>query len=152
MKKKNQDMAIRPYDAATDTRKLSGIWLDASLKAHSFIGEARLLEQRRLIEEEYLPKAETWVACHAGEPVGFISLLDSFVGGIFIAPDRQGMGVGSMLIAHALARKGELSLEVYTANQQAVRFYASLGFKEVSRRDVDDWGYPFQNAVLRLRG
>ncbi|MBM3604785.1 MAG: GNAT family N-acetyltransferase [Alphaproteobacteria bacterium] len=145
-------ISIRSFDAATDSGKLSGIWLDASLQSHSFIGRPRLVEQRRLIEEEYLPKAETWVACHAGEAIGFISLLDSFIGGIFVAPARQGMGAGRKLIAHALTRKGRLSLEVYTANEQAVRFYASLGFKEVSRRDVDDFGYPFENAVLQLEG
>ncbi len=145
------NIVIRPYDAAMDLKRLSDIWFDASLKAHSFIGQARLVEQRQLIEEEYLPKAETWVACRGKEAVGFISLLGSFVGGIFIAPDRQGMGVGRKLISHALDRHGELSLEVYTANEQAVRFYTSLGFREVSRRDVDDFGYPFPNAALHLK-
>ncbi len=148
----NQDIVIRPFDAATDIERLSGIWLEASLKAHPFVGEPRLVEQRQLIEDEYLPKSETWVACHAGEAIGFVSLLDSHVGGIFVAPDRQGMGVGRMLIAHALQRKGQLSLEVYTANEQAIRFYESLGFSEVSRRDVDDFGFPFENAALHLKG
>ena len=149
---KVHDLAIRPFNAATDIQRLSSIWLEASLKAHPFIGEPRLLEQRLLIEEKYLPQAETWVACSAGQAVGFISLLDSFIGGIFIAPNWQGRGVGRALITHALDRKGELSLEVYTANEQAFRFYTSLGFREVSRREVDDFGYPFQNAALHLKG
>lgn len=148
----NQDIVIRPYDRAADTEILSSIWFDASMIAHPFIGRRRLLEQRRLIETEYLPKAETWVACHSGHAIGFISLLDSFIGGLFIAPDRQGLGAGRKLVTHALARKGALSLEVYTANEQALRFYTSLGFNEVSRRDVDDFGYPYQNAALHLRG
>lgn len=149
---KNQDVVIRPFDAAADTEKLSGLWLDASLGAHSFIGEPRLLEQQRLIEETYLPMAETWVACHQGEPIGFISLLDDFIGGLFVAPDQQGHGVGRKLIAHALERRGKLSLEVYVQNRQAVRFYAKLGFTEVSRRPVDDDGFPFENARLQLSG
>lgn len=146
-----QSVVVRPLDAATDIEKLSDIWFDASLLAHPFIGATRLSEQRRQIREVYLPKAETWVACCADEPVGFISLLGGFVGGIFIAPDWQGRGIGRKLIAHALDRNGELSLEVYTANTQAVRFYTLLGFSEVSRRDADDSGYPFQNASLHLR-
>ncbi|MEG3662776.1 GNAT family N-acetyltransferase [Celeribacter halophilus] len=149
---KNQYLVIRPFDGAADTEKLSNIWFDASMKAHPFIGEPRLVEQRKQIKEEYLQKAETWVACYDGEPVGFISLLDSFIGGIFIAPDRQGQGIGHKLIAHAQALKGKLSLEVYTANDQAVRFYRSLGFTELSRRDVDDFGYPYPNAALQLNG
>lgn len=82
----------------------------------------------------------------------FISLLGSFVGGIFIAPERQGLGVGRRLIADAFARTGELSLEVYTENEQAVRFYSRIGFREVSRRDIDDSGFPFPNATLILKG
>ena len=147
----NTSLVIRPYDAATDLKTLSDIWFDASLAAHPFLGEALLIEQRRLIEETYLPQAETWVACLAGEAVGFISLLGTFIGGIFIAPDRQGHGIGRQLIADALARKRELSLEVYTANDQAVRFYAALGFQELSRSDMDGSGLPFPTATMRLQ-
>ncbi len=146
----NTNVVIRPFDAATDLKTLSNIWFEASLKAHPFIGEPRLIEQRRLIEDGYFPKAETSVACLDGEAVGFISLLGSFVGGIFVAPDRQGFGIGRKLIADALARKGELTLEVYTENEQAVGFYNALGFQEVSRRAVDDFGFAFPNATLRL--
>ena len=147
----NTNFMIRPFDAAPDLKKLSNIWFEASMKAHPFIGEPRLIEQRRLIEEEYLPKAETSVACLDGEAVGFISLLGTFIGGIFIAPDRQGFGIGRKLIEDALVRKRELSLEVYTENEQAVRFYNALGFQEVSRRAVDDFGFPFPNATLTLK-
>lgn len=147
----NQHITIRPYDAATDLANLSAIWLDASLMAHPFIGKPRLLEQQKLIEAEYLPNSETWVACHGDSALGFISLLGDFVGGLFIAPDRQGQGIGRRLIAHALAQKGALSLEVYTRNEQAMRFYAALGFRETARRAVDDCGYPYENAALHLK-
>lgn len=146
---KNQDVAIRPFEA-TDTHELSHIWLQASLVAHPFIGESRLMDQRALIEEQYLPSAETWVATLSDQPVGFISLLETFIGGLFVSPERQGLGIGRHLIAHALGLKGELSLEVYTHNLEAMGFYRALGFQELSRRPTDDEGYPFENARLRL--
>lgn len=144
------DVIIRPFNLASDTKTLSAIWLDASLIAHPFIGRQRLLEQRLLIEDKYLPNSETWVACQGNKSLGFISLLDNFVGGIFVEPGQQGKGVGRQLISYVLERKGELSLEVYTQNEQAVRFYTSLGFREVSRRPYDDEGMPFENARLTL--
>ncbi|EBA06866.1 GNAT family N-acetyltransferase [Sagittula stellata] len=144
-------LTIRPFDWARDLTTLSDIWFDASLKAHPFIGEPRLREQRKQIEDQYLPKAETWVACLDDKAVGFISLLGHFVGGIFVAPDCHRLGIGRRLIAHALDLKGELSLEVYTHNQQAVRFYDTLGFEEVSRRDKDDLGCPFPNITLHVK-
>lgn len=143
---------IRAYDAATDLETLSGIWLEASLQAHAFVGRDRLREQRALIESEYLPNSETWVACRGSQPVGFISLLDSFIGGLFVTPRHHGQGIGRALIAHALKRKGELGLEVYTANARAYAFYEALGFTERSRRAEDDEGMPFENAEMWLKG
>ena len=132
------------------TRKLQeGMKDEAELAS-----ERWLIDQRRVIEEKYLPNAETWVACRMGEPVGFISLLDTFIGGIFVAPDQQGQGIGRKLIAHAMGRKGVLSLEVYTQNEQALRFYTALGFHEVSRRSTDDEGLPVRecaSAIERLK-
>lgn len=146
----NHDVVIRPFAPERDLKRLSRIWLDASLLAHPFIGKERLLEQRALIEDQYLPNAETWVACVDGQSCGFISLLNTFVGGIFVSPDRQGLGIGSQLVAHALHIKGALELEVYTDNHQAIAFYTRLGFEQLSRRSIDDQGLAFENARLRL--
>lgn len=146
----HMDTIIRAYSPSTDTASLSDIWLQASILAHAFIGEERLLEQQGLIETEYLPNAETWVACRGDQLVGFISLIDSFIGGLFVAPDQQGHGIGRALIAHALSLKGTLMLEVYTGNEQAMRFYEALGFREQSRRATDDSGLPFENAQMLL--
>jgi putative acetyltransferase len=33
-----------------------------------------------------IPAATKWMACRMGGPVGFISLLDRFIGAIFVAP------------------------------------------------------------------
>ncbi|MFD1745396.1 GNAT family N-acetyltransferase [Rhizobium helianthi] len=148
---KSTDLVIRPYDAAADLTRLSAIWLSASRIAHPFIGEQQLQEQQVLVETLYLPTAETWVASMTGEAVGFISLLDQFIGGLFIEPCRQGEGIGRALVQHALARKGDLSLDVYTQNRQAFGFYLKLGFQEVSRRSADDQGLPFENARLLLK-
>jgi len=147
---KFENITIRPFSVAEDTAILITIWLEATLKAHAFLGRERLLEQKELIEHKYLPMAETWVACRGHQPVGFISLLDAFVGGIFVSPECQGQGVGRKLIAFALEQKGELALDVYSANEQAFRFYLSLGFTEVSRRPFDDEGLPFELTHLRL--
>jgi ribosomal protein S18 acetylase RimI-like enzyme len=144
------DLVIRGYETA-DMEALSAIWFDASRLAHAFIGEARLREQRTLIETIYLPQAETLVAARCGEPAGFISLIDDFIGGLFVSPRHQGAGIGRHLIARALETKEQLRLEVYTANARACAFYQSLGFVETTRRPIDDQGLPFENAQMLLK-
>lgn len=143
----NQHLTIRAYLDA-DQKKLSSIWLEASLNAHPFLGRQRLLEQQKLIENIYLPQAETWVACSGDEPVGFIGLIDTFIGGLFVAPSRQGEGIGKALVAYALRLKGELSLDVYAHNESAHRFYIGQRFKEISQNPVDNEGLPF--PIIRM--
>lgn len=147
---KNMSVTIRAYEA-TDKDTLSSIWYRASLEAHAFLGTALLGVQQNLIEDVYLEKAETFVAVIDNQPVGFIGLLGSFIGGLFVDPAAQGHGIGRRLIAYAFAIKGELSLEVYADNERACHFYKQLGFQEISRRAEDDNGLPFANIEMQLK-
>lgn len=145
---KNAPWAIRAY-RPEDQARLSAIWFAASSQAHAFLGVDCLNRQRQLIEETYLAAAETWVACRDGRPLGFIGLLDDFIGGLFVDPAEQGLGVGRALVAHALALKGSLQLEVYASNPGAQAFYQRLGFLEYGRQAEDGEGLPFE--VVRMR-
>ncbi len=139
---------IRPY-SPEDAPRLLAIWRAASEKAHSFFTAEQLDAQQRLVADVYLTRAEIWVATRSGTLVGFIGLLDSFIGGLFVAPEAQGSGVGRALVAHASTLKGGfLELEVYARNLGARAFYRRLGFVEKSRRASDDNGLPF--ALIRL--
>ncbi|OYR19784.1 GNAT family N-acetyltransferase [Brucella thiophenivorans] len=141
---------IRAYEA-TDKPTLSSIWYRASIEAHAFLGQDLLRKQQMLIEDIYLEKSETFVAVIDGRPVGFIGLLDSFIGGLFVDPLNQGHGIGRQLIAHALAMKGKLSLEVYADNVRACAFYKQLGFHQISSRPKDDNDLPFANIQMELK-
>lgn len=142
---------IRAYAPDDDPAPLSALWYAASLEAHAFLGPEKLQEQRTQIETLYLPKAETWQAlAEDGTPLGFIGLLGGYVGGLFVAPEAQGRGVGRALLDHARARHGALELEVYVENARALRVYLAYGFREVSRRELDDEGLPHANILLKL--
>ena len=138
---------IRPY-VPEDAPRLLAIWRAASEMAHPFFTAGQLDAQERLVADVYLSKAEIWVATRDGALIGFIGLLDSFIGGLFVAPGAQGSGVGRALVDHALKLKGALELEVYARNLQAQAFYRRLGFVECGRRATDDNGLPF--TLIRM--
>ncbi|WIJ26447.1 GNAT family N-acetyltransferase [Devosia sp. RR2S18] len=140
-------LTIRPY-TTSDREGLVDIWLEASRVGHPFLSEQDLREQKVLVRDVYLPKAENWVAVEAGEPLGFIGLLDCFVGGLFVRPSAHGQGVGRVLIEHAASLKGRLEVEVYALNRGALAFYQRLGFTETGRREKDDQGRPLE--LVRL--
>jgi putative acetyltransferase len=136
-------MDIRPYDVRDRDQVLS-VWLAASRVGHPFLTEDDLERQQTLVRDVYLPKAETWVAEEGGRIHGFIGLLGNFIGGLFVNPDRHGLGIGRALVEHAARLKGHLAVDVYAANPIAPSFYHRCGFIETGRKEWDDEGRPFE--------
>ena len=130
---------IRRYIPADRDATLA-IWLEASRVGHGFLGEAELQKQKALVRDHYLDASETWLALDGDTPLGFIGLLDAFIGGLFVAPTAHGRGIGRQLVEHAATLKGALEVEVYAANREALGFYARCGFVESGRRPRDDEG------------
>src|SRR5690606_25668860 len=100
----------------------------------------------------YLPQAETWVFPDGARVVGFIGLLGSFVGGLFVDPAHHRGGIGRALVAHARKLKGALSVEVYEANTGARQVYRKAGFVETGRREFDDEDRPHPLIQMMCRG
>ena len=139
---------IRRYIPADRDATLA-IWLEASRVGHGFLGEAELQKQKALVRDHYLNASETWLALDGDTPLGFIGLLDAFIGGLFVAPAAHGRGIGRQLVEHAATLKGALEVEVYAANREALGFYARCGFVESGRRPRDDEGRALEIVQLR---
>lgn len=130
-----------------DLNELLDVWYRASLVAHPFLSEEFLQVERRQIAEHWLPMAETTVFEDEGRVVGFLALIGSEVGAIFVDPDCQGRGVGRALMDSARDRRPFLELNVFEANSIGRRFYDAYGFEFVDRHMHDASGQP----ELRLR-
>ena len=139
-------MEIRKYKEE-DVERVLEIWFESSSIAHDFLGSDQLKEQKNLIRDTYLPMAETWVVEEDGEIQGFISLLDHYVGGLFIHPDHQGLGIGRRLIEKAFQEKGFLTVGVYEKNLAARKFYERMGFLYENEEVQEETG----EVVLNLK-
>ncbi len=137
---------IRPYDPA-DREAIISIWRAASAVAHPFLSEDFLAQETENMRNIYLPHAETWVLEHQGEPAGFIALLDSEIGGLFLDPNLHGTGKGRAMLTHARGLKGALTVEVFTNNTVGRRFYDRSGFTETDRYMHEATG----QEVIRMR-
>lgn len=119
---------IRKYHN-TDCDTVVQIWFEASMVSHSFISEEKLSSHKDDVAEIYLPKAETWVVESDGQVCGFISLVDNYIGALFIEPKMHRKKFGQQLIEKAKSIHSILSVGVYLKNESAIKFYAQMGFK-----------------------
>ncbi|WP_372768595.1 GNAT family N-acetyltransferase [Pseudoalteromonas sp.] len=120
-------MRIRQYKT-TDLEFVLDSWEVATRLAHEFMTDEFIAQERKNIAEIYLPNTDTWVAEIDGEVKGFISLMGSEVGAIFLQPNYHGKGIGKALMDTAQELLGDLEVEVFKANKIGRNFYSKYGF------------------------
>lgn len=120
---------IRPYQNGDKSAVIS-IWRDASSLAHPFLTTQQLDVAADMIQNHFLDIAETYMAEQDGAPVGFIALIGTEVGGLFLRPAFHGRGIGKALMDKAVALHGAVQLEVFTDNSIGRQFYKRYGFME----------------------
>lgn len=118
---------IRKY-TVNDTDALIDIWDNAESAAHPFLPKAVRDKVREYMRNIYLPNAETWVLEIDEAPVGFIAMIGTEIGGLFLNTSQHGKGMGRQMVDHVVAIKGPLTVEVFKENAIALPFYERYGF------------------------
>ena len=137
---------IRKYEEK-DLEDLLEAWYTASQVAHPFLSEDFFEQERKNIAEIHIPNVETWVYEKDNKVIGFISLMESEVGAIFVDPDFHGMGIGRALMEHAKSVRAFLELDVFEDNKIGRGFYDKCGFIKVSEHLHEETGF----MQLRLK-
>lgn len=105
------------------------IWLETNLSAHHFIPATYWQDNVGLVRE-LLPQADVFVYQDETERIkGFVGVVEqNYIAGIFVADDYQSQGVGQALLDYCKSRYSLLTLDVYSKNEKAIRFYHKNGF------------------------
>lgn len=126
---------IKKLDVNTkDINKVMIIWKEATIKAHRFIPDEYWLNNYDIVKDKYIPMGETYVYLEENEIKGFISIIEGYIGALFVDINSQGKGIGRSLIEHTKAIYENLILSVYKKNDQAVGFYKKVGFTVKSEK------------------
>ena len=127
-----------------DVARNLDIWREAVLATHDFLEPGDFEEIARVVEEDYLPHAEFWVAVdEADRPLGFMGLREGHIDSLFVDPAVHGRGVGKALVHHAVALAGAVTVDVNEQNPRGVGFYEKLGFVRRGWSAVDPTGRPY---------
>ena len=73
------------------------------------------------------------------EAVGIVSVHGSLIENLYVLPEQQGRGYGTLLLEHALRQCLETPrLSVLSSNERALTWYLRRGFRETGRRALRD--------------
>lgn len=127
--------------------ELIEIWELASHLAHPFLDSEFTKMVKSMMQEKYLPNSNTWVYKESGNIVGFISMMENEIGGLFVHPDYHSKGIGTKLVNHISKFYMELEVEVFHLNKIGKPFYEKYGFEVFKEYIQEGTG----QKVLRMR-
>ncbi len=137
---------IRDYKE-TDMEDVMAIWFEASALAHPFLEVAFVEKVENDMREMYLPHSKTWVYEEDNEVVGFVSMLDNEIGGLFVKPDEHARGIGTKLVDYVFEGNSQIEVEVFEENRIGRAFYNKYGFEPLKQYRHDE----SKQSVLRLK-
>lgn len=137
---------IRPYED-TDLKELLDVWYASTSVAHSFMDTAFLEKEKKNVRDVYIPNTKTWVYPNGYGLDGFISMIDNEVGAIFVRPEKQGKGIGKVLMDFVSQFHKTLEVEVFKENKIGRGFYDAYGFKKMKEYVHDET----QQIVFRMK-
>ena len=137
---------IRRYED-TDQEAVLSVWDGAASLAHPFLSPDFQREERSNIARQYLPTASTLVYESDGLVVGFISMIETEIGGLFVEPERHRQGIATALVDAACADLNTVDVEVFAGNVLGRRFCQARGFSLISSHRHQETG----ETVLHLR-
>lgn len=133
-----------------DYSKLIEVW-EASVRAtHDFLPEEEICQLKPLILNKYFDVM--LMKCFKNprhEIVGFFGIANQKIEMLFVSPNAQGQGVGTMLCQHAVEHHHATKVDVNEQNHRAIKFYEKVGFEVIGRSELDSQGKPY--PILHMK-
>lgn len=130
------DVTIRRYTTA-DLSAVVSIWEAATHQVPPFMSDEYLRHEKYQISAVFLPNSLSWVVVYDSAIRGFISMLGSEIGGLFVAPEYQRTGLGRVLLNKVKELHTIIEVSVFKKNMVGRRFYEKEGF-QLSRQNFHE--------------
>ena len=135
---------------SSDLPRVLEIWRAAVDATHGFLSDSDRAEIDRMVERDFLPNADLWIAEDGGGPVqGFLVMDGDMIDALFVDPAVHGRGIGTLLLGHALSLSPRARVDASEQASNALPFYLARGFRIVGRSELDPQGRPYPLIHLR---
>jgi putative acetyltransferase len=109
------------------------IWLKTNLTAHGFV-KKEYWDKNFSKVKAAIPNSKLFVYEEDNIIKGFIGIIGNYIAGLFVREEFQNNKIGKRLLENAQALSQDLSLDVFSKNEKAVKFYKRNGFKIIYTR------------------
>lgn len=130
-----------------DKKSVMTIWYDAQTIAHPFLSKEFISKVKTLMNDVFIPNSKTWVYEVEGEIKGFIAMMNNEIGGLFVNPEEQSKGIGTLLVDYMSQHYETLEVEVFAENKIGRPFYVKKGFKTIKEYLHEE----SQQEVIRMQ-
>lgn len=133
-----------------DYTRLIELWEASVRSTHDFLTDKEIDRLKNLVFGKYFDSV--LLKCFKNNQsniLGFCGILDQKIEMLFVEPNAQGQGIGTILCQDAILRYAVTKVDVNEQNTRAVTFYKKMGFKIVRRSDLDAEGKPY--PILHMR-
>ena len=136
----------------TDFPLLLEIWELSVRATHHFLKPDDIDFFKQIIQEKevFAHVDITVVKDDAGAILGFLGVAADSIEMLFLHPNAMGLGLGKLLLKHAVDNLGKRKVDVNEDNIQAKNFYEHFGFQIISRSELDGTGKPYPILHLQL--
>ena len=132
---------------------LVDLWKDSVKESHDFLAESDILEMESEVSALLRSSENTLVATDYDKFLGFLGTEKNHISMLFVHPKFFRCGVGRALLREAFMRNlknyDTIFVDCNADNTRGIRFYSTLGFKEVGRSAKDSKGRAF--PILHLQ-
>ncbi|KQS47393.1 MAG: GNAT family N-acetyltransferase [Flavobacterium sp.] len=130
--------------------KILSVW-ESSVKAtHDFLIEEDFEFYKNLIPQYLGAVTLKSLKDENGQILGFMGTADGNLEMLFVHAEARGLGVGKILLTHALENENITKVDVNRDNTQAIGFYEKFGFHTVASSEVDGCGKPYPILHMML--
>ncbi len=125
---------IREYET-NDLASTAGVWFRSGRDEYSYLPQFQKLDEQKAIEvfqQVIQQPCRIWVFESSNEVVGFLAMQNNLIDRLYVDPEHEKKGIGSVFIDHAKEMHPEgLVLCTHEQNKRARSFYQSRGFVAV---------------------
>lgn len=130
--------------------ELEEVWLRSVKSTHLFLSDGEITNIQKMIPQ-VLSGIENLIIAkdEQGRVLGFMGVENHKIEFLFINPSEQGKGLGREFIKYGIKNHSVSEVDVNEQNPKALGFYERMGFRVISRSELDEQGNPY--PILHMK-